>query len=285
MKNLFLKSNRLYWATNMFACLLCVLSVGVGYIEGFPKLAVNENKVLERELAVAMVEAKEKIDEKEEVNEIVVEAAQKTSYNNYYYVTPVGNPNGRSLVDYAMSLVGRSRFDFPPRGDCTSFVQFVFSKYGVSVPSSVSSYYGVGSAVSYNDLQPGDIVITNGSGHVGIYIGGGMIVHNPGYGNRTIAVASLGSSGTLNFNAARRVYVSRPKVETKIEETKEEDKKEDVYSDSSIVPKTDELNVNPDTEPKNEENEIINQNTNINQNVNNENLNTENNIEQEKVEE
>lgn len=284
MKNLFLKSNRLYWATNMFACLLCVLSVGVGYIEGFPKLAVNENKVLERELAVAMVEAKEKIDEKEEVNEIVVEAAQKTSYNNYYYVTPVGNPNGRSLVDYALSLVGSSRHNYN-RGDCTGFVQFVFSKYGYSLPSTVRDYAGVGTPVSYGDLQPGDIVITNGWGHVGIYIGNGLMVHNPGYGNYTITTVALGADYSVSYIAARRVYVSIPKTETKIEETKDEDKKEDVYSDSSIVPKTDELNVNPDIEPKNEENENINQNTNINQNVNNENLNTENNIEQEKVEE
>ena len=51
----------------------------------------------------------------------------------------------------------------------------VYGAYGISLPHSSSALRGVGYGVSTSDMQPGDIVCY--SGHVGIYIGNGSIVH------------------------------------------------------------------------------------------------------------
>ena len=51
----------------------------------------------------------------------------------------------------------------------------VYAAFGVSLPHSSSADRSVGYAVSTDAMQPGDIVCY--SGHVGIYIGNGNIVH------------------------------------------------------------------------------------------------------------
>ena len=51
----------------------------------------------------------------------------------------------------------------------------VYKHFGVSLPRTSYSMRRVGKAVSYRDIQPGDIVCY--SGHVGIYAGNGKIVN------------------------------------------------------------------------------------------------------------
>ena len=60
--------------------------------------------------------------------------------------------------------------------DCSGFVVEVYKHFGINLSGSRNSgaLRSVGQAVSYNHIQPGDIVCY--SGHVGIYAGGGVIV-------------------------------------------------------------------------------------------------------------
>ncbi len=67
--------------------------------------------------------------------------------------------------------------------DCSGFVQYVFSRVGVSLPRVVSAQWTVGRRVSRSALRPGDIVFFNGLGHDGIYIGGNRFVHSPSSGD------------------------------------------------------------------------------------------------------
>ena len=64
--------------------------------------------------------------------------------------------------------------------DCSGFVLSVFRNYGISLPHSSRAQGNCGSAVSLNELKPGDLVFygnRSGINHVAIYVGGGQVVH------------------------------------------------------------------------------------------------------------
>ena len=64
---------------------------------------------------------------------------------------------------------------------CSGFVQSVYAKFGYSLARTSSAQSrSAGTPVSVNSVQPGDLLFYGSSGgvnHVGIYIGGGQIVH------------------------------------------------------------------------------------------------------------
>jgi peptidoglycan hydrolase-like protein with peptidoglycan-binding domain len=89
--------------------------------------------------------------------------------------------------------------------DCSGFVQYVFSRVGVSLPRVVSAQYRVGQAVPRARLRPGDIVFFDGLGHDGIYIGHGRFVHSPHSGD-VVKISSLRESWYASrWAGARRV--------------------------------------------------------------------------------
>ena len=64
--------------------------------------------------------------------------------------------------------------------DGSGFTQAIYREYGISIPRDAASQAYGGTRISRGDLQPGDLVFySNGGGisHVGMYIGGGQIVH------------------------------------------------------------------------------------------------------------
>ena len=69
--------------------------------------------------------------------------------------------------------------------DCSGLTQYLASLRGVSLPRTVSAQYYATARIGQADLQPGDLVFFNWN-HVGMYIGGGQIVHatNPAQGVR-----------------------------------------------------------------------------------------------------
>jgi len=77
--------------------------------------------------------------------------------------------------------------------DCSGFVMSVYANYGVSLPHSSSALRSSGSGVEggLSAAQPGDIICY--SGHVGLYIGNGQIVH-----------ASTSKTGIIVSNADYR---------------------------------------------------------------------------------
>ncbi len=92
-----------------------------------------------------------------------------------------------------------------PRGfDCSGFVSYVFAQIGVSVPHSSYSQFGMGTAISINALEPGDLVFFAGASHVGIYIGGGQFIHAPHTGD-VVKISSLSGYYSSNFAGARRI--------------------------------------------------------------------------------
>ncbi|MFE3441611.1 C40 family peptidase [Nocardia sp. NPDC059180] len=61
--------------------------------------------------------------------------------------------------------------------DCSGLVQWAYRQAGIKLPRTSFEQSHVGAPVAFNDLRPGDIVITNGGGHVGIYAGGGQLLN------------------------------------------------------------------------------------------------------------
>ena len=101
--------------------------------------------------------------------------------------TPSNNstPLRDSIVNYALGWVGQCNYvyggtDLSIGGsvDCSGFTMQVYSRVaGVSLPHHSMSQMNCGSAITYDQLRPGDLVFYNNPNHVAIYICNGAIVH------------------------------------------------------------------------------------------------------------
>ena len=85
----------------------------------------------------------------------------------------------QNLVDYALQFVGNPYVSggtsLTNGADCSGFTWAAYQNFGISIPRQSDAQGHSGKSVSYADAQAGDIIYYGG--HVGIYIGGGRIVH------------------------------------------------------------------------------------------------------------
>jgi peptidoglycan DL-endopeptidase CwlO len=77
----------------------------------------------------------------------------------------------------------------PSGFDCSGFVAYVYAQFGVALPHS-SSAQGRLPQISPDAAVPGDIVVFDGGSHVGIYLGGNMMIHAP-YPGRTVSIQAI----------------------------------------------------------------------------------------------
>lgn len=118
-------------------------------------------------------------------DETTTTAAETTTTQEI--TTPSNNstPLRDSIVNYALGWVGQCNYvyggtDLSIGGsvDCSGFTMQVYSRVaGVSLPHHSMSQMNCGSAITYDQLRPGDLVFYNNPNHVAIYIGNGAIVH------------------------------------------------------------------------------------------------------------
>jgi len=109
------------------------------------------------------------------------------------------------VLDIALPLEGKPyRYgasvtrDAPESFDCSSFTAYLFAQSGISLPRVSVDQYEWGDEVEEQNIEPGDVIFSNsGSGkvwyetqefvpgtkvdegvdHVGIFIGGGKVIH------------------------------------------------------------------------------------------------------------
>lgn len=81
----------------------------------------------------------------------------------------------------------------PDTFDCSGFTMWCYAQIGISLPHNAAAQFGCGTLISREQLQPGDLVFFGSPiHHVGIYVGGGMMIHAPHTG-AVVSVAPLSS--------------------------------------------------------------------------------------------
>ena len=121
------------------------------------------------------------------------------------------NKSSSQVANYDYNFLGRPYVygaNGPNAFDCSGFTSYVYRHFGVSLPRTASSQFSAGSAVSRNNLAPGDLVFFNTVGylgHVGLYIGGGDFIHAASSGRVKISSLSEGYYRT-RYAGARRVF-------------------------------------------------------------------------------
>ena len=138
-----------------------------------------------------------------EAESIAQEEAFKNQNPDYWFEKGEGEVTGQDIVNYAYNFLGRPYVwgaVGPDTFDCSGFTSYVYRHCaGIEITRTTYTQINVGVPVSYNNMQPGDLVFTYNNEHVGIYVGSGMYI-NATYPGSTIRVTPV-----TNFYAARRI--------------------------------------------------------------------------------
>lgn len=164
---------------------------------------VKAESIAEEEARLAKEEAARKAAQEAAAKKAAENAssssASKSSDSGKTYASPTGS-TGADVAQFALQFVGNPYVyggsSLTNGTDCSGFVMSVYNNFGVSLPHSSAADRSVGATVNgLENAQPGDIICY--SGHVGIYIGNGQIVH-----------ASTARTGIIVSNASYRSILS-----------------------------------------------------------------------------
>jgi cell wall-associated NlpC family hydrolase len=122
----------------------------------------------------------------------------------------LASADASAIIRYAEQFIGTPYVwggTSPGGFDCSGFTQYVFGHFGISLGRTAADQFGQGVPVSQADLQPGDLVFFStyapGATHVGIYIGGGMMINAEDAGCKITSIHS--SYWAPRYIGARRV--------------------------------------------------------------------------------
>jgi cell wall-associated NlpC family hydrolase len=108
------------------------------------------------------------------------------------------------IISYASNFLGVPYVwggTSPSGFDCSGLVQYTYAHFGINLPRTAALQQNVGTYVTRENLQPGDLVFFGSPAHhVGIYVGNGMMLHAPHTGD-VVRVGPLSS----DFVNGRRV--------------------------------------------------------------------------------
>lgn len=123
------------------------------------------------------------------------------------YDGPASGP-ARKALEYAYAQIGKP-YQYGAEGpnsfDCSGLTMKAWAAAGVGIPRTTYTQYAATKRVAKANLQPGDLVFFSGLGHMGLYVGGGKMVHSPSTG-KTVQVVDITSGYYLsNYYGAGRV--------------------------------------------------------------------------------
>lgn len=122
---------------------------------------------------------------------------------------------GEEIAEYAKQYLGLpyvSGGKNPSTGfDCSGFTQYVYKNFGYSLESTASGQNSLGTDITMENLEPGDLILFYNEektkiGHTGIYLGDGNFVHSAN-SNRGVVTDNLNTSTYYNtrFVNAKRL--------------------------------------------------------------------------------
>ncbi|AKG34551.1 C40 family peptidase [Paenibacillus durus] len=123
-----------------------------------------------------------------------------------FRIQSLSSSQANELISYAKKFLGvpyefgAAPYEESKTFDCSSFTRHVFKKFGVDLPRLARDQDNVGTSVSRQQLEPGDLIFFTVPGrfekdtipgHVGIYIGNGEFIHT--WGDPGVQISKLDS--------------------------------------------------------------------------------------------
>jgi cell wall-associated NlpC family hydrolase len=168
----------------------------VSTLRGEENQAVRARQTAEQQVAAvnaleSQMNAKRKtIDGKiDQVNSAAMRQAM-TIFNQTGQYPDISIPTANTVGAQALQAALSRRGDpyvwgaaGPGDFDCSGLVVWAFSQLGIALPHYTGDLWNSGVHVARNDLEPGDLVFFYADiSHVGIYIGDGLMVDAPDFG-------------------------------------------------------------------------------------------------------
>jgi peptidoglycan DL-endopeptidase CwlO len=150
-------------------------------------LAVQESKQAVR-LTAAMKGKVAKIQAKENVlnSAVYTKALQQYQQTGHYPTHITGDSIGAQALRWALTRVGDPYVwgaAGPSAFDCSGLVMWAYAHVGISLDHFTGDQWNEGEHISRSQLEPGDLVFFFPDiGHVGMYVGDGLMVDAPTFG-------------------------------------------------------------------------------------------------------
>ncbi len=117
--------------------------------------------------------------------------------------------SGELAIFWALKTLGtpyRYGGSTPSGFDCSGLVMWAYAQAGVRVPRTASEQRSASTSISQAELQVGDLVFYYGTGHVGMYMGYGQILHSPRTGKSVeIVPLNRGGMSASSFGRINRI--------------------------------------------------------------------------------
>ncbi|MSY29960.1 MAG: peptidoglycan endopeptidase [Actinobacteria bacterium] len=164
------------------------------------KNLAERSALAQRKLAQAeLLLSKLKKEDRERLAKLAEDQENADQASSLAAAKSAAGVSGRSgiALKYALAQIG-DRYVFGAAGlttwDCSGLTMRAFQSAGVSLPHSSAAQSRMGKSIPFGQKKPGDLLFFGRPvSHVGIYLGGGRMVHAPRSGSRVkVADTSMG---------------------------------------------------------------------------------------------
>ena len=142
------------------------------------KRAAKEQEKLLKEEQKQLKKLQDEEKRKQQVNNLLNQSFTSTSYTDIVDAAS-GSDVGKQIAKYGLQFIGNPYVwggtSLTNGADCSGFTYRIYRDFGYNISRTSLQQRNDGTGVKYENAQPGDLICY--SGHVGLYIGGGYIVH------------------------------------------------------------------------------------------------------------